>query len=274
MVLNFINWNVAPEIFSFGGFEIRWYGLLFASAFMFSYYIIQNIFKREGISEEVLDKLTIYVGLGTILGARLGHVLFYQPDYYLQHPLEVLQIWKGGLASHGAALGILIALWFFSRVAKRSYLWILDRIVIVVALSGALIRLGNLINSEIYGGQTTLPWGVKFIQNYPQGTPLDLIPANHPTQIYESISLFLVFALLAFLYYKKDAGKKPGLLFSLFLIPVFVFRFLIEFIKNTQVGFEEEMVINMGQILSIPFVLVGIFILFKLFMPVLKSNNS
>ncbi len=263
MVLNFINWNVAPEIFSFGGFEVRWYGLLFASAFMFSYYVIQNIFKREGIADELLDKLTIYVGLGTIIGARLGHVLFYQPDYYLDHPLEILMIWKGGLASHGAGIGIIFSLWLFSRNVNKPYLWILDRVAIVVALSGTLIRLGNLMNSEIYGGQTTMPWGFKFIHNYPEGTPIDLIPANHPTQIYEALTVFLIFIFLMFLYYKKDAGNKPGLIFSLLLIPLFIFRFLIEFIKESQVGFEEGMIINMGQILSIPFFLVGVFILIK-----------
>jgi phosphatidylglycerol:prolipoprotein diacylglycerol transferase len=186
-----------------------------------------------------------------VIGARLGHCLFYEPGYYLKHPIEILKIWRGGLASHGAAIGILLALWLFVRKYKFSFIWILDRIVVVVALGGAFIRLGNLMNSEIYGVQTSLPWGFVFIRN------LEVVP-KHPTQIYESLTYFLIFLLLLWLYYRNDGKPRPGLLFGLFLILVFGMRFLIEFIKEDQVAFESGMKLNLGQLLSIPFFLLGI----------------
>ncbi len=254
-MINFIHWNVAPQIFKLGGLEVRWYGLLFALAFLVSYYIIKHMFDNENIKQDLLDKLTIYVGLGTIIGARLGHVLFYQPDYYSHHLIEVFQIWKGGLASHGAAIGILIALWLFVRKYKKPYLWILDKIVIVVAISGAFVRIGNLMNSEIFGIPTTVPWAFVFER-------IDNIP-RHPTQIYESLSYLTIFVILFYLYYKKQVWKKQGYIFGLFLILLFSARFFIEFIKDKQVEFEQSLPIDMGQILSIPFVLIGFFILYK-----------
>jgi phosphatidylglycerol:prolipoprotein diacylglycerol transferase len=250
MIFGVINWDMNPEIFSIGNFAVRWYGLLFASGFFFGYLIFMRFFKKEGLSIELLDKLTIYMALGTVLGARIGHCLFYEPEYYLSNPIEILKIWRGGLASHGAAIGILIALWLFVRKHKKSFIWILDRIVVVVALAGAFIRLGNLMNSEIYGVETTLSWGFVFIRN------LEIVP-KHPTQIYEAVSYFLVFGLLIWLYFKSDGKPRPGLLFSLFLILVFGMRFLIEFIKEDQVDFEAGMSLNMGQWLSIPFTLLG-----------------
>ncbi|HSH52403.1 MAG TPA: prolipoprotein diacylglyceryl transferase [Bacteroidales bacterium] len=183
MILNSVTWDVNPDIVSFWGLTIRYYGVLFASAFFFGYLIMQKIFKKEGLTIELLDKLTVYVALGTIIGARLGHCLFYDPSYYLQNPIEILKIWRGGLASHGAAIGILIALYYFSKKNKKPYLWILDRIVIVVALAGFFIRMGNLMNSEIYGIPTKLPWGFIFVRNG------EVIP-KHPTQIYEKSKLF------------------------------------------------------------------------------------
>lgn len=250
MIFGAINWDVNPEIFRIGSFAVRWYGLLFASGFFFGYLIFLRFFKKEGLSVDLLDKLTIYMALGTVIGARLGHCLFYEPEYYLHNPVEILKIWRGGLASHGAAIGILAALWLFVRKYKFSFIWILDRIVVVVALGGAFIRLGNLMNSEIYGVETSLPWGFVFIRN------LEMVP-KHPTQIYESLTYFLIFLLLLWLYYRNDAKPKPGLLFSLFLILVFGMRFLIEFIKEDQVAFEAGMNLNMGQWLSIPFFLLG-----------------
>lgn len=202
----------------------------------------------------MLDKLTIYMALGTVIGARLGHCLFYEPEYYLSKPLEILKVWKGGLASHGAAIGILLALWLFTRKYKKSYIWILDRIVVVVALGGALIRLGNLMNSEIYGVQTSLPWGFVFIRNY------ETVP-KHPTQIYEALTYFMVFGLLLWTYTRTKGHFRPGTLFAWFLILVFGIRFFIEFIKEDQVSFEAGMTLNMGQLLSIPFVIIGIVIL-------------
>ena len=250
MIFGAINWDVNPEIFRIGDFAVRWYGLLFASGFFFGYLIFMRFFKKEGLSADLLDKLTIYMALGTVIGARLGHCLFYEPDYYLSNPVEILKIWRGGLASHGAAIGILIALWLWVRKFKMSFIWIIDRIVVVVALAGAFIRLGNLMNSEIYGVETSLPWGFVYIRN------LEVVP-KHPTQIYEALTYFLVFVMLLVIYYKTDAKPRSGMLFGIFLILVFGMRFLIEFIKEDQVDFEAGMALNMGQWLSIPFALLG-----------------
>jgi len=256
MILNSITWDVNPDIVNFWGLTIRYYGVLFASAFFFGYLIMQKIFKKEGLTVELLDKLTVYVALGTIIGARLGHCLFYDPSFYLQHPIEILKIWRGGLASHGAAIGILIALYYFSKKNKKPYLWILDRIVIVVALAGFFIRMGNLMNSEIYGIPTKLPWGFIFVRNG------EVIP-KHPTQIYEALSYLLIFILLYSIYNKKGTNVRQGLIFSIFLILLFTVRFLIEFIKEVQVDFEQTMALNMGQWLSIPFILIGIYLLYR-----------
>ncbi|HQG78631.1 MAG TPA: prolipoprotein diacylglyceryl transferase [Bacteroidales bacterium] len=245
-----IPWNVDPEIFRIGSFAVRWYGLLFASAFLFSYIIMNRIFRNENLSQEVLDRLTVYMAIGVVAGARLGHCLFYEPSYYLSNPVEILKIWKGGLASHGAAIGILIALWLFVRKEKKDYTWIIDRIAIVVALSGFLIRMGNLMNSEIYGVETNLPWGFVFLHNG------ETAP-KHPTQIYEGLAYLLIFFLLHRLYWRKKGEHIQGLLISLLMILVFTARFFIEFLKEDQVAFESTMKLNMGQLLSIPFVLAG-----------------
>jgi len=212
---------------------------------------MSKIFKNENLKEEVLDRLTIYMAFGTILGARLGHCLFYEPSYYLHHPLEILMIWHGGLASHGAAIGILIAIWLFTRKEKKDYFWVLDRIAIVVALSGFFIRMGNLMNSEIYGIETTLPWGFVFLSNHE-------VAPKHPTQIYEALAYLAIFVLLYRLYWSKKGEHIQGVLISLLCILVFTARFFIEFLKEDQVAFEAAMKINMGQLLSIPFILLGI----------------
>jgi len=257
MILDFINWNVSPEIFSLGPVTVRWYGLLFASTFLFGYIIMKKIFDREHISIETLDLLSVYMLAGVILGARLGHVIFYQPEYYIKHPLEVLQLWKGGLASHGAALGILISLYIFSKKVNKPYIWILDRIVIVVAIGGFLVRMGNLMNSEIVGRITDVPWAFIFVREIPY---LGDMP-RHPSQIYEGLSYLLLFVLLMWMYFKKNLGEKPGIIFGVFLIGLFSARFFIEFYKDIQVDFESDMTLNMGQWLSIPFVLFGIYLL-------------
>jgi phosphatidylglycerol---prolipoprotein diacylglyceryl transferase len=258
MLTSFIHWHVNPEIFRIGNFAVRWYGLLFASAFFFGYLIMAKIFKWENIPEPLLDKLTLYMAVGTIVGARLGHCLFYEPGYYLHHPLEILEVWHGGLASHGAAIGILLALYLFSRATKKPFLWIVDRIVIVVALSGFFIRIGNLMNSEIYGVVTRAPWGFIFERNG------ETLP-KHPTQIYEALAYLAIFILLYVIYLKKKENTTQGLLFGLFLILVFTARFLIEFIKEVQVGFEKTLPLDMGQILSIPLILTGIILLIVIY---------
>lgn len=255
MILSSITWNLNPEIFSFGNFALRWYGLLFALGFVFGYIIMGKIFKWENIPQKTLDTLTTYMVVGTVIGARLGHCFFYEPEYYLANPLKILMIWEGGLASHGAAIGILIALILFVRKVKRPYLWILDRIVIVVALAGFFIRMGNLMNSEIYGVETSLPWGFVF-ERWGETNP------KHPTQIYEGLSYILIFVLLYTIYIKHKTKLRHGFLFGLFLITLFTMRFVIEFIKEPQVGFEKNMILNMGQILSIPFILGGFILIY------------
>lgn len=254
MILQFIQWNVSPTIFSIGPVSVRWYGLLFAMSFVVGYMIMLRIFRKENIPEPLLDQLSMYMLIATVVGARLGHVLFYEPESYLAHPLDVLKIWQGGLASHGAAIGIIFALYLFARKSRQPFFWVIDRIVIVVALSGFFIRTGNLFNSEIYGNITTLPWGFIFER---AGETLP----HHPTQIYEGLCYLALFFLLLWYYYNKDGKPRPGFLFGLFLVWVFGFRFLIEFIKQPQVSFENSMALNMGQLLSIPFVIAGIIIL-------------
>lgn len=251
MLINHVVWDVSPEIFSIGSLSVRYYGVLWALSFLLGYLIFERFVKKEGLPEGYLDSLTIYMAIGTIVGARLGHCLFYEPAYYLSNPIEILKIWRGGLASHGAAIGIIIALYLFSRKTKRPLIYILDRVVITVALAGVLIRLGNLMNSEIYGIETSLPWGFIFKQDG------QIVP-KHPTQIYEALSYLAGYITLHLIYIKSNAKPKPGLIFGLFLIFIFATRFLIEFIKEPQVDFEKTMILNMGQWLSIPFVILGI----------------
>ena len=254
MSLLFVNWDVSPEIFHISGLSVRWYGLLFAMSFFFGYLIMEKIFRKENIPLTILEKLAMYMIISTVIGARLGHCLLYQPDYYLQRPIEILYIWHGGLASHGAAIGIIFALYLFAKNQKQSFWWTIDRIVIVVALAGFFIRTGNLMNSEIYGYPTDLPWGFIFIRDN------ETIP-RHPTQIYEGVSYLILFFSLIWYYKKKNYTPAHGSLFGIFLIVLFSVRFLIEFLKETQVDFEKNMFLNMGQLLSIPFITAGIIIL-------------
>jgi phosphatidylglycerol---prolipoprotein diacylglyceryl transferase len=255
MHLLIVPWDVNPEIFRIGAFAVRWYGLLFASSFLFGYMIMNRIFKNENLGEAVLDRLTIYMAIGVIVGARLGHCLFYEPHYYFSHPLEILMIWHGGLASHGAAVGILIAIGLFVIKEKKGYLWVLDRVAIVVALSGFFIRMGNLMNSEIYGVETTVPWGFVFLRNH------EVVP-KHPTQIYEALAYLFIFFLLYRMYWRKKGEHIEGTLISLAIVLIFTARFFIEFLKEDQVSFEAAMKLNMGQLLSIPFILFGIVLLY------------
>ncbi|MCX7986500.1 MAG: prolipoprotein diacylglyceryl transferase [Bacteroidales bacterium] len=252
-MLQYIHWNVSPEIFNIGPLAIRWYGLLFATAFITGYYIFKYFFKKEGYQVELLDQLTVYVALGIIVGARLGHVLFYDPSYYFANPLKIIAVWEGGLASHGAAIGLLISLYLWVRKHKTNILWLLDRIAVVVALGGMFVRLGNLMNSEIYGIQTSLPWGFIFVR---EG---ETVP-KHPTQIYEALSYFMIFLLLFTAYRKNWWFESKGLVFGIFLILLFGARFMIEFIKNPQEEFETSLPLLMGQILSLPFIIAGIII--------------
>lgn len=255
-MLSYIVWNADPILFSLGPVSVRWYGLAFALGFFIGYNIVARMFKHEGAPESWLGTLLIYLIVGTVVGARLGHVFFYEWGYYSQHPAKILAIWEGGLASHGGTIGNIIALLIFSwLVSKKPASWVFDKIVIPIALVGGLIRLGNLMNSEIYGGPTTLPWGFVFVRD---GATF---PA-HPTQIYEALCYFALFGLLMWMYWKKNAEERPWLITGVFFIWVFGSRFLIEYVKNVQVASELAMIdkygMNLGQMLSIPFIIAGL----------------
>jgi prolipoprotein diacylglyceryl transferase len=357
MTLNYVIWNAKPQLVDFGSFEIRYYSLLFALGFVTGYIILLRIFKRQGRTQEFLDKLTVYMVVSTIIGARLGHCLFYEFDYYSQHPLEMILPWRGsiggdfeftgfqGLASHGAAIGIIAGIFLFARKTKSTFLWTMDMIVIVTALAGCFIRLGNLMNSEIYGNPTKTKSGFIYahdltrllLEKYPttvaavsyhkldfEGNPENGVPVQleitferkvkdeqvvrqfgtlvlpddlsrynfdhnilppagdslsfevskrnrnlvlhatimavprHPSQLYEAGSYLFIFILLVFVYFRYEKRLREGYIFGLFLFFVFSARFVIEFMKQNQEAFEDALAINMGQILSIPFVLAGL----------------
>ncbi len=263
----FIHWNADEVIFSIGPVSLRWYSLMFALGFMIGYRMMRSFFVREGENTDLLDSLLIYLIMGTIIGARLGHCIFYDWAYYKDHILEMLLpvsfdpsfhfTGYRGLASHGGAIGILISLWFFSRKYRKSMLWVLDRVVIPVALTGAFIRFGNLMNSEIVGKQTDVPWAFIFEK-------LDQVP-RHPTQLYESISYVISFAVLFWMYWKTDMRLKRGALFGWFLIFIWSARFFLEYFKRSQGGIQEYFgnVLSTGQILSIPFIIAGILFVLK-----------
>ncbi len=358
MSLNYVIWNVTPQLLDLGKFEIRYYSLLFALGFVMGYIILLRIFQKQGLDAELLDRLTIYMVISTIIGARVGHCLFYEFDYYVQHPLEIILPWRGqigsdfeftgfqGLASHGAAIGILVGIYLFARKTKSSYLWTMDMIVIVTALAGSFIRLGNLMNSEIYGNPTKSNYGFVFTHDLTrvltekykgiiedvhfekinaaplqdlQGIPMqinikfsrkvkdenrvrqfgDYLLADdlsryeydnnvfllhgdslnykvehrdkrlwlsatiggmprHPSQIYEAASYLFIFLLLLYIFYAFEKRLKDGFIFGVFLFLVFSSRLFIEFIKENQESFEDSMSLNMGQLLSIPFVIIGL----------------
>ena len=256
-------WDVHPTLFTIGPVEVRYYGLMWALGFIISAYIISNIMKREGYPEKTFDSFFWYALLSTVIGSRLGHCLFYAPGYYLTHPIEILYIHQGGMASHGAAIGLLVGLWLFSRKNKIPYIWSLDRIGILVAISGALVRIGNFMNSEIFGRPTSLPWGVEFVLSNEWNTLYKGLPC-HPTQLYEALAYLIIFVVFLWLYYRKNlAQRRPGAMFGIFLIALFGIRFLIEFIKNPQEDFEVGMILNMGQLLSIPFIVAGCVLLYR-----------
>ncbi len=261
-----ITWDVSPIIFSIGSLSIRWYGVLFAFAFVIAYLLLKKMFAKENVPVYFLDKMTIYMFVGLLAGLRLGHCLFYEFSYYMSNPIEMfLPIketadgWKfigyQGLASHGGAIGLLVATFFFCRNTKLPYLWVIDRLVIIIGFAGAAVRFGNLMNSEIYGVATSLPWGFIFVQD---GQTLPM----HPTQIYEALSYIALGTFLYLYFMKKKTPPRQGFIFGIFLIVLFVARFLIEFLKNNQESWESSMTLNMGQWLSVPFIIAGIIILF------------
>lgn len=251
-----MDWTVDREIFSIGFITIRYYSMLFLISFLLGMVILKKIFKAENRPVLDVDDLIVYIMIGTVIGARLGHVFFYGFDYYMSNPIEILKVWEGGLASHGGAIGVLTALYLFIKKKKGyTYLWIIDRVVIGTALAGFFIRMGNLFNSEIYGKPTDVPWAFtfsKYIDNVPR----------HPTQIYEALAYLTVFFILYKLYDLKKDRLQPGFLFGVFLVGVFGFRLFVEQFKENQVSFENGMPLNMGQILSIPLILLGIYLIY------------
>ncbi len=257
-------WDFDPVLFRIGSLDIRYYGLMWALAILIAAKFFDNFIRHEGLSERLSESIFLYGTLATIIGARVGHCLFYDPAYYLAAPWTILTEFRdGGMASHGAAIGILIGLWLFSRKNRMPYIWSLDRIIIGVAIGGAIVRFGNLCNSEIFGTATTLPWGFEFVRS--GKWVREFAPAAvHPTQIYEAICYVITFVVVAWLYYGRDAGRRrPGLIFGVGLIGIFFTRFLIEFIKTEQEAFEKGWALDMGQWLSIPFIALGIYIIFR-----------
>lgn len=280
MILNYITWNVDPVLFHLGGLEVRWYGLLWAVGLYLCWLVNERMYRRENCPAEWPDKMFIYMALGVIIGARLGHCWFYEwhltndpiqifgwtinyRNPYIEHPLRLIRVWEGGLSSHGGAIGLIIAALLLNRNVfskypqfQTSWIWILDRLCLGVCITATMIRFGNLMNSEIYGGPTTLPWGFIFVRNG------ETVPC-HPTQIYEMLYCLVAMAVTWPLYYKTDARRREGLLLGVFFLIVFVTRFCLEFIKNDQEAFEAGHLLNMGQLLSIPFILAGIYLIIR-----------
>lgn len=293
-------WNPSEGI-DLGFFMIRYYSLMFVIAFGLGWYIMKKIFERENESIEKLDSLFIWTVFATLLGARLGHVFFYDWEYFRNHLAEILLPFRfspnfeftgfQGLASHGAAIGIILAMYFFSKnIMKRPLLWVLDRVVIPVASGAVFVRIGNFFNSEIVGHETTSSFGIKFVKDFynpreavnatkipnpkeaynaiannPQfANILEQVPAKHPTQLYESISYIFVFAALYYMYWKTDAREKKGFLLGMFLIMLWSVRFVVEFLKESQGGFESDLgLFSTGQWLSIPFIIIGFLLIFR-----------
>ncbi len=251
----YIIWNVDSDIFviPFLNHPVKWYGVSWALGLLIGQQLMYFIYRKEGKSSKDVDTLTLYILLAAFLGARLGHFIFYDPSMFITDPLLILLPPYAGLASHGAAIGTLIALYFFARKTNVKYLWIVDRLVIVAALAGCFIRLGNLMNSEVVGLPTELPWGFIF-------TSIDNTP-RHPAQLYEAIYCFFLFVFLFWYWYQKRSRIHNGILTGWFLVILFTLRFIDEFFKIDQEAFEADLLLNMGQILSIPFVVAGIFIL-------------
>jgi phosphatidylglycerol:prolipoprotein diacylglycerol transferase len=272
MINGILDWNLDPVIFWItASFPLKYYGLFFACGLLMGFYIVKRIYLKENVSLDSLDTLLVYVVLGTVLGARLGHCFFYEPSYFLKNPIEILLpiqkvgetyqfVGFRGLASHGGTIGVLMAIIIYCKKYKVNLLWLLDRMAIAVPVTATCIRLGNFMNSEIYGKPTTGNWGVVFQRD-------DLVP-RHPTQLYEAFSYLLIFAILFFLYQSKKAENSNGLIFGYFLTLLFLARFCIEFFKENQERFESQMIINMGQILSIPFIILGLILI------VWKTNFS
>ncbi len=274
-MIQYITWNVTPEIVD-GWKTPNLYGLLFVTGLILGYFVAKKMFKRENMSDDSLDKLVMYMVIATIVGARLGHVLFYGPYWdavdangimqhgYFSHPMDIFKVWEGGLASHGGVIAILIALYIYSkRVVKKPFLWILDRIAAPGAIGAAFIRFGNLVNSEIVGDPTNVPWAFSFPHYFNEVTMNYDATPRHPAQLYEALAYLLIFGIMLFLFYKKELYNIPGRIFGWFITLLFTARFLVEFVKLGQTARDAEFWLNTGQMLSIPFILVGLYFAFR-----------
>lgn len=248
--MEYFIWNIDPTLLHLGPLQLRWYGLLFVGSFFLGITLLQWIYKREGRDPKELDDFLVYILIGTVIGARLMHCIAYEPEYYLAHPLEILMVWKGGLASHGALLGQLFALYLFSRRYKTPYLYLMSRLTIPAALSATFIRIGNFFNSEILGIPTDKPWAIIFSR-------IDMLP-RHPTQLYEASSYFLLFVLLMLLYRKLSPLFVTKLFPGIFFTYIFIVRFVLEYTKEHQASYVTSLPFSTGQLLSLPFILLGI----------------
>jgi prolipoprotein diacylglyceryl transferase len=244
-------WSIDPVALSFGSLKVYWYGILFATAILSGLQFMKWIYKQEGLDVESLDNLFIYIVVGIVVGARLGHVLFYDPAFYFTHPAKIIAVWEGGLASHGGGLGVILALYIYTKKYKMNYLWLLDRVAIPTALFGFFVRMGNFMNSEIVGTPSNLPWAIVFSR-------VDGL-ARHPAQLYESFAYLGIFVLLFFVYETQKQKVQNGFLFGTFLTLIFSVRFLVEFVKTKQADYDTSFLhMSTGQALSIPFLLLGL----------------
>lgn len=248
--MDYFVWSVDPDIFRFGSIQLRWYGVLFVSSFFIGLWVLQKIYRREGKDDKILDNYLIYVIIGAVIGARLAHCLLYEPGFYLSHPMEILYVWKGGLASHGGMIGAIIALYLFAKRYDESPIWLISRATIPGAVTAGFVRIGNLFNSEILGKPSDLPWAIVFER-------VDNIP-RHPVQLYESFSYFVILGILIFVYRKSTFEFATKILPGLFLTTMFTMRFLLEFTKTRQAAYTTNIPLSTGQMLSIPFILLGV----------------
>jgi prolipoprotein diacylglyceryl transferase len=248
--MNYFTWAPDPVIFKLGFLQLRWYGLFFVGSFVLGYFLIKKIFIAENKDAKSLDDLLLYTLFGAIAGARVVHCFFYEPEYYLSHIVEILYVWKGGLASHGGMLGVLLVFYIYAKKQKISYMWLLSRMAIPGTLVAASVRFGNFFNSEILGKETHLPWAIVFEK-------VDNIP-RHPVQLYEAFSYLVIFAILWFVYKKTSYKFSTKLLPGLFATLLFSVRFLLEYTKTEQATYSLSIPFTVGQLLSAPFILLGI----------------
>lgn len=251
--MDFIIWKIDPILLSFGGLKLHWYGVFFAVAIISGFQIMKWIHQQEGKSIESLDGLLMYAVAGIIIGARLGHCLFYDPVFYLNNPLKILSIWEGGLASHGGGVGVIFAIYFYHKKSNEDYLWLIDRLAIPTALVGFFIRIGNFFNSEIIGIHTNVPWAIIFER-------VDALP-RHPVQLYEAFSYLTIFAFLMLAYRFSNIRHHTGSILGLLLLLVFSARFFLEYLKVKQAAYSSELIMTTGQLLSIPFLVFGLLLI-------------